>query len=145
MDCSDMTADRTYLESLIPWLECRFSRSPGPGGQNVNKVATRVTLLFHLKECPLFSETQKQRIREWYPSRVSREGILRVTASRGRTQGANRAAAGSKLVELLQSATREPRLRRPTRPTRAAAERRMRAKQLRKRRLGNRISGPAGD
>jgi ribosome-associated protein len=86
--------------------ELRFihSRSSGPGGQNVNKVASRVTLLFDLANCPSLSSEQKCRIAEAFPSRVSREGILRVTASRFRTQAANRRAALARFAALLAEA-----------------------------------------
>jgi ribosome-associated protein len=117
--------------SLAPWIEFRATRSPGPGGQNVNKVNTRVTLLFEFAECPLLTAAQKEQIRRRLATRLSADGRLRVTSSRERTQARNRAAAEARLVELLAEATRRPRARRPTRPTAASRRRRLEDKRRR--------------
>ena len=119
------------IESLAPWIEVRFSRSPGPGGQNVNKVSTRVTLLFDFGACPELTAAQRARIRRQLRTRVSADGRLRVVSQRERTQARNRTAAETRLRELLTEATRVPRTRRPTRPTAASRRRRMDRKRQR--------------
>ena len=119
----------------IPEGELRFtaSRSGGPGGQNVNKVATRVTLIFDVGGSPSLSPDQKARIRERLATRISRDGVLRVVSQRHRTQAANRKAAVERFVELLRVALAEEPPRVPTRPTRVARERRVASKKLRAR------------
>lgn len=117
------------LETFRPWLEARFSRSPGPGGQNVNKVSTRVTLLFDVGACSLLTNVQKARIRARLRTRMARDGRLRVISRRERTQARNRAAAEHRLLELLVEAASAPQVRHPTRPTAASRRRRLDAKR----------------
>jgi ribosome-associated protein len=110
----------------IPEDELVFtaSRSSGPGGQNVNKVSSRVTLWFDVTASPSLSEEEKQRILEKLPARISREGVLRVTAQQSRSQADNRELVKTRLVELLQEALFRPRPRRKTRvPQRVREER----------------------
>ena len=127
-----MPVPKCDIASLSPWIEARFSRSPGPGGQNVNKVSTRVTLLFDFASCPELNDAQKARIRRRLRTRLSRDGRLRVVSHRERTQAGNRAAAETRLLELLTEATRTTRPRRPTRPTDASQRRRLDAKRRRR-------------
>ncbi|MFH0980245.1 MAG: alternative ribosome rescue aminoacyl-tRNA hydrolase ArfB, partial [Planctomycetota bacterium] len=101
-----------------------YSRSPGPGGQNVNKVNSRVTLLFDVGTCAALSPAQKRRIIEAFPGRVSREGTLRVVSSRFRTQAANRNAARLRFAELLTEALTPAKPRKQTTlPARARVQR----------------------
>ena len=109
------------------------SRSSGPGGQNVNKVSTRVTLRFDLEASPDLSAEQKQRIRERLPTRVSKQGVLSVSAQRERSQSANREAALQRLVELLRRALEVDPERRPTRAPRGVERRRLEDKRRRSR------------
>lgn len=112
-------------------LQIRRTRSSGPGGQNVNKVSTRVELFFNVAQSDVLSETQKQRVLQRLATRISKEGVLRVTAQAERTQARNEAQARSRLAELLAEALRVPRRRRATRPTRASTQRRVESKKQR--------------
>lgn len=120
-------------ELAIPDGELTFtaSRSGGPGGQNVNKVSTKVTLAFDVAGSPSLSSEQKAHILERLATRISRDGVLRVVSQRHRSQAANREAAVERLVELLRLALAEEPPRVPTRPTRAAKEHRVASKKLR--------------
>lgn len=94
-------------------ISLRFSRSSGPGGQNVNKLNTRVTLLFDVAGSPSLSGPQRARIMERLTTRITREGILRVVSQKHRTQKMNREAATERFMELLRGALarRRPRMR----------------------------------
>jgi ribosome-associated protein len=117
----------------IPDEEVSFttSRSGGPGGQNVNKLETRVTLRFDLAGSPSLSEEQKARLRERLATRITKDGVLHVTSQRHRTQAANREAAVERFAELVRENLREEPPRKKTRPSRAAKARRLEAKRRR--------------
>ncbi len=117
----------------IPDKEVAFatSRSGGPGGQNVNKLETRVTLRFDLAGSPSLSEEQRARLRERLATRITKEGVLHVTSQRHRSQMANRDAAVERFVELVGEALREETPRKKTRPSRAAKARRREEKRRR--------------
>jgi ribosome-associated protein len=115
-------------------LTFRFSRSGGPGGQNVNRRDTRVELLFDVASSPSLSDRQRARIMERLATRIDSHGILRVVSSAERSQAANRARATERFRELVAGALkRDPAPRVPTRPSRAASERRLSEKRARAR------------
>ncbi len=126
-----MSGLQVTIEGLRPWLDVVFDPSAGPGGQHVNKVSTRATLLFAFEECPLLAPAQKARLRQRLASRMAADGRLRVVAQRERSQSRNRQHAEQRLLELLKEATYVAPPRRATRPTRASRERRMSAKRQR--------------
>jgi ribosome-associated protein len=112
-------------------LSWRFSRSPGPGGQSVNTADSRVELSYNLAASSALGPVLKERALRALAGRLT-GGVITVTASEHRSQLRNRQAAASRLAALLTTATAPPPpRRRPTRPTRAAHERRLAAKQRR--------------
>ena len=114
-------------ELAIPDEEVSFvtSRSGGPGGQNVNKLETRVTVRFDLAGSPTLSDEQRQRLLERLATRITRAGVLHVTSQKHRTQAENREAAVARLAELMAEALREEAPRKATRVPKAAKRRRL--------------------
>jgi ribosome-associated protein len=112
-------------------LEFKFVRSSGPGGQNVNKVATKVELRLKLAASRALSPGQKQRLIAAHPSRVSSEGDFIITADRFRSQPRNQRDAEERLVAMLLAIRTPPRRRLPTRPSRSSKARRLSDKRAR--------------
>ncbi len=116
-------------ESLRPFVSFQTSRSGGSGGQHVNKVETKVTLLFDVDAVTFFSEEEKERIRRRLTSRLQADGLLQVVSQKTRSQLQNKEIAMQKLVELLTVAFLTEKPRKATRPSKAAVQKRLDAKR----------------
>jgi ribosome-associated protein len=114
-------------------LEFKTSRSGGPGGQNVNKLETRVTVLFDVDRSPSLSDGQKRRIRKRLSTRIDKRGCLHVVSQKHRSQEANRQAAVERLGQLLRDALKRKPVRKKTKPTAGSRERRLKKKKERSR------------
>lgn len=112
-------------------LTFTFSRSSGPGGQNVNKLNTRVTVSLDITNCDVLTETQKHKLHSTFKSRIDKEGVLQVSCQDHRSQHANREAALQRLAEMIAKALKPVKKRRPTKPTKGSIERRLQSKQQR--------------
>lgn len=112
-------------------LTFKTSRSGGPGGQNVNKLNTRVMVLFDVAGSPSLSEEHRQQIRSRLSTRMDRHGILRGVSQKHRSQDANRQAAVERLQELLREALKPKPIRRKTKAPAGAKEERLKAKKHR--------------
>jgi ribosome-associated protein len=110
-------------------LQFTFVRSSGPGGQNVNKVASKASLRWNVAASAALVEDVRARFLTRYASRVTAAGDVIVTSQRYRDQGRNAADALAKLRAMIAAVARPPKPRKPTRPTRAAAARRLETKR----------------
>ena len=108
-----------------------FIRSSGPGGQNVNKLATAVQLRFDVRRSPTLPDEVRARLERLAGRRLSRDGVLMITAQRYRTQERNRADARERLAELIRQAAQPPAPRFATRPTLGSKHRRLEGKAVR--------------
>jgi len=124
-------------------LQFQFIRGSGPGGQNVNKVATAAQLRFDLLGTQALAAPVKARLRALAGSRLNADGTLLIVARNHRTQEGNRRAALSRLEQLIERASIEPKKRRATRPTAGSRQRRLDSK--RERQQVKRLRGPVAD
>ena len=114
---------------LIKELNYRTSRSSGPGGQNVNKVSSRVELMFDINNSSALSEIEKTRIFEKLANRINSEGVLLLSSEETRSQLKNKQLVISRFVELLEEALKPEKKRRKTKPTAASRKKRLEAKK----------------
>lgn len=119
------------MKSLNSEIQLEYIRSSGPGGQNVNKVATAVQLRFDIFRSPSLASDTKGRLILLAGKRVNREGILILESKRFRTQEGNREDALAKFYELIQKASVKPKVRKKTKATKASKEKRLNEKKKR--------------
>jgi len=117
-------------ESIRAFAEAGFSRSGGPGGQNVNKVNTKVTLRLRLDCIEGLSENELERVRNLLANRISCDDEIIISSDEERSQKINLERAYFRLESLITAAARLPKQRRPTKPTKAAREKRLQTKRI---------------
>jgi ribosome-associated protein len=120
-----------FMDRLLSECAFRSVTSGGKGGQNVNKVATKVELYFNIRDSRLLDERSKELILSKYPSRISSDGMMRIVSSAERSQHQNRKAAAGKFRELIENALRKTAVRKPTGVPTKEREERLRRKKLR--------------
>lgn len=129
---------------IISELKFRSSRSSGPGGQSVNKVSTRVELLFNLWNSQALSFEQKQIVFDKLKNRINSEGILYLSSDESRSQLTNKENSIERFLKLLEEALKPVKKRRPTKPKRSSIEKRLKTKKIKSDRKDNR-KPPSGN
>ena len=106
-----------------------FIRAPGPGGQKVNKTESAVQLRFNAQTCPSLSPSQFKRLKALAGQRITREGVIVITANQFRSQDQNRKDALDRLIKMIKKSTETPKIRRPSKPSKNAIKRRLDGKR----------------
>ncbi|WP_192822718.1 alternative ribosome rescue aminoacyl-tRNA hydrolase ArfB [Rufibacter sp. LB8] len=133
------------LPDLTTELAFQTSRSSGPGGQNVNKVASRVEVWFHIANSALLSQEQKDLLLEKLSGKLNKEGFLHLASQEDRSQLANKELVVAKLYETLEKALHRPKPRKKTRPSKSAVQKRLASKQKQGQKKANRRAGPSDE
>jgi ribosome-associated protein len=124
--------------AFLPEITFQTSRSSGPGGQNVNKVESRVELRWHLLDSQVLTEAQKALILEKLRNQLTAEGLLLITAQDDRSQLRNKEIALARFHELLLKSLRRPKPRKPTKPSKSAVRKRLEGKKIQGEKKANR-------
>ncbi|AFD05807.1 alternative ribosome rescue aminoacyl-tRNA hydrolase ArfB [Solitalea canadensis] len=122
-----MNIDRAVLASELIY---QMSRSSGKGGQNVNKVATKVEVGFSIEQSQLFSNEEKERLLQKLSGRITKDGLIKITSEEERSQLMNKHRVIEKLAHILENALKIEKPRRATKPSKASKEKRLKNKQL---------------
>jgi len=116
-------------DELVKEVKYRTSRSSGAGGQHVNKVSTKVELLFHVERSEVLTEEQKSVIRNKLKNRISKDGLLMLYCDETRSQAKNKEIVFERFMELIEDALKPKKKRKPTKPTRSSIEKRLKEKK----------------
>ena len=133
------------MKNFKPELSFKTSRSSGSGGQNVNKVATKVELNFDVNASALLTDEQKVIVFEKLINRINKNGILQIVSQSERTQLMNKKQAVKRFYEIIENCLIEEKLRIPTKPSKAAKEKRLKSKRLLSEKKGRRREGTKDD
>ena len=117
------------IEVLLKELNFKALRSSGPGGQHVNKTASKVEVSFNITTSKAFSETEKNSLLNKLKSKISSEGLLQLSCSETRSQHRNKAIAIDRLIELLTKSLKKAKPRKKTKPSKSAIEKRLKTKK----------------
>ncbi|MDO1501828.1 alternative ribosome rescue aminoacyl-tRNA hydrolase ArfB [Winogradskyella maritima] len=126
------------FEDLLSEVSYKAVRSSGAGGQNVNKVATKVVLQFNIEESQILSEEHKERLREFFKTRLDKNGILTLNSSESRSQFRNKTLVTQRFLELLEEGLKEEKERIPTKTPRAVKQKRLKNKKIQSDKKANR-------
>lgn len=118
------------IEDFLPYCQFKTSRSGGKGGQNVNKVETKVELIFDFNNCDVFTETEKERIQKAISHKFDNEGFLHITSEKHRSQLQNKEESQLKLIDMLSKAIKPKKKRLKTKPSKASKEKRLKSKKI---------------
>lgn len=119
----------TFIKNIIPHIRYKTSRSGGCGGQHVNKVSSKVELVFNFRECELFSEEERKLINEKLSWRIQSDGLLQIISQESRSQLENKDIALQKLKELLLHALKVDKKRKKTKPSKKSIQKRLDSKR----------------
>jgi ribosome-associated protein len=119
------------IKTILTELTFTTSRSSGPGGQNVNKVNSKVTLQWNVSQSAVLTDEEKAIVQHKLASHITKEGVLQLTSQEARSQLQNKEGVVQKLEQLLTKAFTKKKARKPTKPSKAAKQKRIEQKKLR--------------